>query len=288
MRTHEELKQLLIRIKDNGYKVPDGTDVDGLVADMLKFIGHTDAELRDDLIYTTFCELAENGTLSAAQLKHCLATCLSDTHLFYGIGESSTDSVFTRAFSSLFIALALAIHDENPFLTSAEIQNLKNVVLRYAAQEKDYRGYVSGKGWAHATAHVADALTNIAGCDKAVDVEGDYSIGREGMHEVLQAVKTLVCVKDNVYTTEEDERLTQAVQMVIWCEILTTQELTTWIDSFDPAAKMDWSGPVPDNYYLHVNRKNFMRSLYFTLLADKDYEEICKHMVGFLAKPEEE
>ena len=46
MRNFEELKILLTAVKNNDYAVPSGVDVDDVIADMLKFIGHTDAELR--------------------------------------------------------------------------------------------------------------------------------------------------------------------------------------------------------------------------------------------------
>jgi hypothetical protein len=288
MRNYEELKRLLIQIKDNNYDVPEGMDADDIISDMLKFIGHTDAELRDELIYTTFVQWAEEkGVISPEKMKEILDICLGNSHLFFGIGEKDTDSVFTRAFSSLVIAVAFCVQDENPFLTADEICGIKEVVLRYISQEKDYRGYVDGKGWAHAVAHIADALANIAGCDKAISVDDEYCISRDGLLEILQAVKTLVCNKDCVYAAEEDERLAGASMFVIYREVLTIDEIINWIDSFGAAEGMNWKGSIPADYYLHVNRKHFMRSLYFKLLSDKDYEKICKHMLGFLVESDD-
>ena len=287
MRNYEDLKQLLIEVKENDYNVPSETDADSVIADMLKYIGHTDSELRDKLIYKTFVEWGEEkGIISADKMKQILETCMSGTHLFYRIGEKDTDSVFTRAFSSLIISVAFCMHDETPFLTAGELQSIKQTVLRYIDQEKDYRGYVDGKGWAHAVAHIADALCNIAGCDKAADAP-EYSIGREGLLEVLQAVKTLVCNNETVYATEEDERLAVAVMVVIWNEVLTIEELIDWIDGFNMSDNEWWNGSVPADYYRHINCKNFMRSLYFKLLPHKTYEKICESMLGFLVESDE-
>jgi len=290
MKTHEELKQLLARIKDNDYSIPNEIDVDGLIADMLKFIGHVDGELRDKLIYSTFCGWVDNGILSATQMRHILATCLSETHLFFGIGEKDTDSVFTRAFSSLAIALAFVVHDENPFLTVDDVQNIKEVLLRYVGQERDYRGYVAGKGWAHSVAHIADALANVAGCE----IDGEFCIGRESLLEILQAVKSLACNRDWVYIAEEDERLVDVVNMVCSNEILTNDDFIEWIDSFDPSDNKWWEGTVPNDYYLHVNCKHFLRSLYFNFLSCDDDEfdainasEISKHLLTFLVESDE-
>jgi len=282
MRTQEQLKHLLTQVKENDYAAPGGTNVDSVLDDMLKHIGHTDGELRDKLIYTTFYQWGENkGLISAEKMKQILGICLSDTHLFFGIGEKDTDSVFTRSFSSLVISVAFCMHDEAPFLSAGDVQAIKEAVLRYISQEKDFRGYVEGKGWAHSIAHIADALVNIAGCD----VDGKHCIGREGVQEVLQAVKMLVCNKEHVYSAEEDERLVTPFMVATDLKLFTTSELIGWIDSFNMTDNEYWKGTLPGDYYLHLNRKNFMRSLYFRLqsqISTEGFDEICKHMSGFL------
>ncbi|MCL2350142.1 MAG: DUF2785 domain-containing protein [Defluviitaleaceae bacterium] len=284
MQTYKELKQQLIQIKSNDYNI-SGIDADGLIADMLKFIGHTDSELRDELIYRTFSELVDGKTLSTAQIKHILNTCLGEQHLFFGIGEKDTDSVFTRAFSSLPISVALWFNqNETPFLTADEIINIKNTVMRYISQEKDCRGYVGEKGWAHAIAHIADVLGHLAEVSETTDGDDEFSLGCEGLLEILNAVKLMVCNEDSVYTAEEDERLAVPVMDVIYREILTNDEIIGWIDSFNMADTKWKNGSFPSSFHRYVNCKNFMRSLYFKLCADDDYEEICKHMLSFLAE----
>ena len=282
MRTPDELKHLLTQIRDNDFSPPEGINVDSVLDDMTKYIGHTDAELRDRLIYTTFYQWGENkGLITAEKMKQMLDICLSDSHLFYGIGEKDTDSVFTRSFSSLVISVAFCMHDETPFLAADDVHVIKEAVLRYVSQEKDYRGYVDSKGWAHSIAHIADVLGNIASCD----VDSKHCIGREGVQEVLQAVKTLVCNKEYVYSAEEDERLVTPFMVATDLKIFTTSELISWIDSFNMADNEYWKGTMPDNYYLYVNRKNFMRSLYFRLqsqISTEGFDEICKHMQSFL------
>jgi len=286
MRTAEELKQIITQVKDNNYNVPDGVCVDSIISDMLKFIGHTDGELRDNLIYSTFVQWCEEKKLvSPDKMKEILDICLSDTHLFFGIGKNGTDSVFTRSFSSLVIALAFCVHDETPFLTIADVQTIKDTVLRYISQEKDYRGYVNGKGWAHAVAHIADVLVNIAGCE----IDDKFCIGRDGMLEILQAVKTLVCNSEYVYTAEEDERLVTPFMVATDIKVFTTKELIDWIDSFNMSDNEYWKGTMPGDYYRHINRKHFMRSLYFRLqsqISTEGFEEICNHMRRFLVDSE--
>ena len=288
MKNPEALKQQLTSIKESGYKIPTGVNLDALIADMLAHIGDTDAELRDALIYSTFGEWTDNKILSAVQLKHILTTCLDSQHLFFGIGEKDTDSVFTRAFSSLPISLVLwSNQNKTPLLTAAEILDIKETMLRYIGQEKDCRGYVNGKGWAHAIAHIADVLGHLAEASVTTEGEEDFSLSREGLLEILEAVKMMVSRKDGVYTAEEDERLTVPVMDVIYREALTNEEIIRWIDSFNIEDKEWYRGTMPDSYYLYVNRKHFMRSLNFKLLSDGDYSEICEHMLGFLMEADE-
>jgi len=286
MRTYEELKQQLIQIKDNNYVISSEINVDGLIADMLKFIGHSDAELRDELIYSTISTLTENMTFSTTQVKHILTTCLGEGHLFFNIGEKDTDSVFTRAFSSLPISVALWFNqNKTPFLTADELTHIMDTVLRYTKQEKDYRGYVDGKGWAHAIAHIADALGHLAEASKTVDGEGEFSLGRDGLLEILDAVKSMIC-SDYMYTAEEDERLAVPVMDVIYREVLTNEELIEWIDGFNMTDTAWRRSSYPGSYYRYINCKHFMRSLYFKLLSDGDYDVLCKYMLGFLVESE--
>ena len=283
MRDFKALKNCLTQIQYNNYNIPKGIDMDGLINDMLTFIGHADQELRDKLIYSTFYIWADNSIISTTQMQHILTTCLGDKYLFFGIGEKDTDSVFTRAFSSLAIALAFFVHEKIPFLTMDDVQGIKHSLLHYISQEKDYRGYVDDKGWAHATAHIADALGGVADCK----IDGKFCFQREALLEILQAVKHLACIKDCVYTAEEDERLVSVVNAVCCNNILTNDDLIGWIDSFAATINQQQDMNIND-YYLQVNHKHFLRSLYFNFLSCNDEFDtvdtsvICKHLLTLL------
>lgn len=286
MRKVEELKKILTEVKNNEYSIPESVDLDELIEDMLKNIGHTDSELRDGLIYKVLANWCENGVIPTEKVRYIFNTCLGEDYLFLNIGEKDTDSVFTRAFAMLMIPVAFCTHDETPFLTDAEISNIKKAVFRYVKQEKDYRGWVDGKGWAHAIAHAADAIDNIV----FVCTERDDFI------EIFDAIKEMVSNKDVVYDAGEDERIAGAVIAAIYqsvCdhEILTSKDICTWIESFGDMEKEWWNGAMPYDYYLHANRKNFMKSLYVKLLLDEDfdehkddYDEICKCVFDVLGK----
>ncbi|MCP4599591.1 MAG: DUF2785 domain-containing protein [Proteobacteria bacterium] len=64
----------------------------------------------------------------AQQLGILLNTVLDDEHLFHGLGEQGTDSVFMRSYSSLAIAVFVRHHPKHPFLTAQEINEAHRVL----------------------------------------------------------------------------------------------------------------------------------------------------------------
>ena len=249
--TEQELKAQLQALAQNEYRVPEGIDHFELALEMMWQLGSTDAELRDELIYRTLLKWATNEVLSHKQLSALLAIALDDDHLFYRLGERDTNSVFTRAFSLLVIVLPLYVHRHEAFLTELQIGETLSAILRYLPQENDLRGYVDGKGWAHATAHAADVLDELAQCPE---------IDRLGLTEILAAIRAKMSVADSVFIYEEDERMAYAALSLIRRGTLSEAEIETWIRSFSP---IETVGDEKHDRHRLVNVKNFLRSLYF-------------------------
>jgi hypothetical protein len=263
--TEQELKAQLQAIAQDDYRLPAGLDHFELALEMLRQIGSLDPELRDDLIYRTLLKWTVNGLFSHEQLSALLAIALDNDHLLHRLGEQNTDSVFTRAFSSLTVVLPLYAHRRDPFLSSAQVQATLAKVLLYLSQEKDLRGYVEGKGWAHATAHAADVLDELAQCDE---------VDRLGLVEILAAIRARMSVPDSVFIHEEDERMAYAALSLIQRGTLSDAEIKAWISSFAPIEK---TGDVARDRHRLVNVKNFLRSLYF--------QSWHRHLVEFIQLP---
>jgi hypothetical protein len=171
-----ELKQTLVNIKKNSVNLTT-EEIHGLSSLMLESIGSTDSELRDGLIYSLFSKWIIEKRISEERLHEILLTCLNDKHLFLGLGELNTDTVFTRSFSILVITAIVYYHNHiTPFLTEEDIRNTHERVLTYALEEKDLRGFVTNRGWAHSVAHMADCLDELAKCSL---------IGREQLEQLL-------------------------------------------------------------------------------------------------------
>ena len=276
MRTVQKLKEILFKVKDNGYNVPEGTELESLIDDMLRFMGSTDSELRDDLICSTFYEWADNDIFTTKLMNKILNICISEQYLFLGIGEKDTDTVFTRAFSSLYIGLALCKHDETPYLSNEEVLNVKQTLLNYVKQEKDFRGFVKGKGWAHSIAHVSDALNDLVFCD---------SLSREDLLEVLEAVKLIVLNDNLVYEAGEDDRVSVVFESICERDILSKDDIRNWLQEFD--YQFDRSaGEYPQVFYSHINRRHFLRCIYFMLMSLDGFDELAEYIVDMLKRIE--
>jgi hypothetical protein len=248
MLTENELKQQLQAIAANEYRVPDHIDYWQITQDMLVHIGSIDPELRDDLILTTVSKWARADLYTEDQYRAILAQTLDQQHVFLGLGERESDTVFTRSFSILTGGIALYIHRQRPFLTPDEVRTTLDKVLDYFAREADLRGYVEGKGWAHAVAHTADVLDELALC---------VEIDRAGLQRILEAIHAKASTADTVYIAEEDERLAYATLSLLSRELVAHDEVEAWINSFASSAR------VGEGRVRHLNTKNFLRSLYF-------------------------
>ncbi|WP_242223446.1 DUF2785 domain-containing protein [Bacillus cereus group sp. BfR-BA-01380] len=255
MMDQQELKQELQQIKNNNYAVPEDVDAYPYAQWMLDYIGSPDAELRDELIYSTLEQWITGEVFRQKELRGLLLQALSTDYLFYQIGEKGTDSVFKRAFSILIPPLILSVHEKEPFLSEEQLYSVAEQVLEYVYLEQDVRGYVEGNGWAHSTAHAADALDALARTIR----------NREFSHAILTAVRHKVRLHDYVYINFEDERLVTAV-MSLWNQnILAKEEWNNWFHSFTIIEE----APASQNDILVQNIRTFLRSLYFRALKQE-------------------
>ena len=134
MLTEVELKSQVQAIAANDYRVLDGIDYWQTSLAMLAHLGTIDPELRDELIYTTFARWARAELYTPDQYRVILNTALDHNHLFYGLGERDTDSVFTRSFSILLAVLPIYNHRLAPIFTPHEIRTTLDRVLEYFAR----------------------------------------------------------------------------------------------------------------------------------------------------------
>lgn len=247
----QELKARLQTIRQNQFSVPVEVDAFELAKVMFSHIGTTDAELRDRLIYGTLIRWIElNPVFTADQLREILSICLSDEHLFYAIDQPENDGVFKRSFSALIIPLILIAHRDNNFLTLADLQQIQSRLSAYLRQERDLRGYVPDKGWAHAVAHTADALNELSLCTE---------LGQGELVDILKVVQTTIAA-NSVYAHAEEERLLEVVDSILSRELIAESQWTNWLATFPTLTD---KGDLPHGYYRFINVKHFLQALHF-------------------------
>ncbi len=245
-------------------------DLNQLILNMMFYIGDTNPYLRDELIYESFSKLIMSDLLNDNQLKYVFSNMCSDEFLFYKIGEIDKDSVFKRSFSALVLALLLAAHKNKTCLDANELELAYLSAIRYLREEKDERGFILKKGWAHATAHGADVLKYLIVID---EITMDQKI------HVLEAIIDKIKSLKHPFGANEDDRLARvyiaAIQHGVESDIVN-KSLTKFINQI--------------NHLEHVQKENiksFLNALNERLyLLNREHQSITyiKNMLKLLDK----
>ncbi|TYS86140.1 DUF2785 domain-containing protein [Rossellomorea aquimaris] len=267
MEEHE-LKKYLQEYK-SGQRSWDVKNNVGLVKSMMHFIGTTDSELRDKLIYSTFCQLALDNQLEHELLIDLLDYCFSDDMLFKGIRENGTDTVFTRAFTSLVIAVILYKDNEDDFLPKNAVYKTKDHLINYINSENDLRGFVPGKGWAHSIAHVADAFDELILNNK---------IEQKDLLDMLRPLWEKILVSDSVYVHGEDERMVTPILAMLE-KGMDVGEIEQLLKGVPAELKRRKEHVKEENYwFLETNCKTFLKSFYIKISSRDDLISLNKNI----------
>ncbi|PEP54650.1 DUF2785 domain-containing protein [Bacillus wiedmannii] len=250
------LQQQLEEIRNNNYVINNVLNIDSLSSSMLEHIGDTDSYLRDKLIYSTFYHLIKKDYISHTHLQKLLLESVSDKYLLYKIHSDDEDAVFTRAFTTLLIALIIDADTNHNFLSQADLLYAKDQLVLYMNNEHDFRGYVQDHGWAHSIAHASDTFEALVRSPKL-----------ETLHyeEILKTLLNKVCVHSIYYKYEEDERLVYPIVAMLQnglkeeILILALRDLAAQL----PVQKQTLH--IKSYEYLYGNIKSFLRSLFFRL-----------------------
>ena len=250
------LKEVLQEIVDNEYEVPNERDYEQLTNEMLDNIGVVDPVLRDELIYMVLANWIMDDQYNKDELKQILNICLDEEHLYYKLGSKEDDTVFTRTFSALIVAVLFHKDNEDDFLNTQEFQDAASKVFNYYSEEKDLRGYIEGKGWAHSAAHGADILAEIGKSKKAQ---------KRQLMKLLQAIIDKAQVADHIYYNAEDERMAKAVKNTMKNINLDDESINKWFRDITNIKRVNERNKYDT---LLFNLKNILKSLYFEIISD--------------------
>jgi len=247
--TGTDWKQVL----EDGLEVPTDRPLDELTAELTRMLGSTDPGLRDGTAYPALGTWVDRGVYDE------LLTGLGDgmaAGLTVGLGERDTDTVFRRAFSVLVLATVVERDISQQLLPAEKVLRWGDQIVSWCLRERDLRGHVAGKGWAHAVAHGADAIGALAGSRHF------------GVHELTVLLDVLA---DRLLTIDvpllcgEPDRMAHAVMSILRRNVVPTRVVEPWISRIAAHANPFGNRAVADPYAPTNNAQQLLRSLYLQL-----------------------
>lgn len=241
------------------YALPEGHAPDDLTRELVGMLGSPDAELRDTFAYPILEHWLHAGVYPDDGVRALMAELAAN--LTRGLGERDTDSVFLRAFSALMLAEIIHYDNARQFLDADELRHLLELALAYLDAERDQRGWMGGKGWAHAVAHAADILFVLA---------QSRHLATDDLARILDGIGSKLLAGGAFYVCGEDERLARAADAAIRRGFVPREQLAAWLDRLTgPLTDVDWmdAAAVDQTLDVHHNMRAFVRSVYFALLG---------------------
>lgn len=267
------------QIRASGFRLPGDRPLDDLTTELVQMIGDPDPDVRDGIAYPVLATWVEEGVYD--DLLAGFGDGVSEG-LFTGLGEDVTDSVLRRSFSALLLAEAVLRDTKTKVVHSDAIFRWGDRAASWFVRERDLRGFVEGRGWAHAVAHGADLIGALA---------RSHHFGR------LELTVLLDVVADRLLTPTtyrlhhgEDDRLAFAVMVVLHRNQVGIDVLEPWIERLAAALvapKMDdhetapeWPTPVAGN------TRAFLRSLHLLLALGVRGQQTPQDLALFGKPPE--
>jgi hypothetical protein len=222
------------------YALDDGTDVEPLVEEAVGFLGSTDPALRDGIAYEALATwVYQDARLAPPALERLRSRLQADARR--GLGDPEGDGTFRRSFSVLALSVLAATNLKHPWLDERGVEELISAGCDALTSERDLRGYVPGKGWAHATAHAADLLKYVGRAPNLSAVQ---------QAKIVRCIATRLRTAGQVFVFGEDQRLAAALASVMRRPDAAVQSLREWCESLAREHQAFWDGPFSVDSYV--------------------------------------
>lgn len=238
------------QVRSAEMKVPTDRPLADLTAELTTMLGSTDPVERDEIAYPILATWITEGVYDdlLAGLGDGMAAGLTQ-----GLGDAGTDSVFRRSFSALVLAECIRRDNTEGRLPGAKLLEWGDRVTGWLVRERDVRGFVPGRGWAHAVAHGADAIGALT--------ESPF-FGLNELTVLLDVVADRVVLETPVpLSSGEPDRLALATMGILRRRLVPLRVIEPWLARITAAA----STPVPpdrDPYLVTGNPEAFLRALH--------------------------
>ena len=255
-------KSFWVSIAQNDYRVPADHTLDNLTEIIFSYLSSTDPELRDDIAYIVYANWLKRHMFSSDVIRSHVDKLLAN--LDKGIGEAESDTVFLRAFSILLLAEIVHNDNKQPLLDRNYVKKILEKGIWYLGAEKDPRGYVQVKGWAHALAHTADLMLVLAR-NRFIDAGDLWSVLATISNKMIHST-------NHIYVHGEDERLAAAVVEILRRDAISLNQVDAWSNSLLKPDGKDWIRASMDEgrNFAFQNTRNLLRSIYFALMKENE------------------
>ena len=241
------------QVLERGLEVPTDRPLAELTAELTSMLGSPDPQLRDGTAYPALGTWIDRGVYDE------LLVGLGDgmaAGLTVGLGEVETDSVFRRAFSVLVLAAVVERDTAERLVPAEKVLRWGDQVVSWYLRERDLRGYVDGKGWAHAIAHGADAIGALA---------GSHHFGLNELTVLLDVVADRLLLDDTPLLCGEPDRMAQAVMAVLRRNVVPMRVVEPWVSRVASRAGAHTVRGDRDPYRPTSNAQQLLRALYLQL-----------------------
>lgn len=241
------------QVLDRGLQVPTDRPLDELTAELTRMLGSTDPGLRDGTAYPALGTWIDRGVYDE------LLTGLGDgmaAGLGVGLGEIGTDTVFRRAFSVLVLATVVDRDTSQQLVPAEKVLRWGDQIVSWYLRERDLRGHVAGKGWAHTVAHGADAISSLA---------GSRHFGVQELTVLLDVLADRLLTADVPLLCGEPDRMALAVVTILRRNVVPTTVVEPWISRIAAHANPFGTRSLDDPYAPTNNAQQLLRSLHLLL-----------------------
>lgn len=249
-------------VVDEGFEVPTDRPLDDLTAELTRMLGSADPMVRDETAYPALATWTDRGVYDD------LLVGLGDgmaTGLAVGLGETGTDTVFRRSFSALMLAECVDRDNAAGLVPGGKVLEWGDRIATWYLRERDLRGFVPDKGWAHAVAHGADAIGALAASPHFRTNELTVLL------DVL--ADRLLSPVDSLFVHGEPDRMAAATMAVLRRNLVPLSVIEPWVARVAAGARRR-SSADRDPFLATGNAQAYLRALYLQVSLAPDPPEV--------------
>jgi hypothetical protein len=250
------------QVKATGLVVPEDRPLAELTTELTTMLGSPDPDVRDGMAYPTLATWIDRGVYDD------LIVGLGDgmaAGLTVGLGEKDTDTVFRRSFSVLVLAECVDRDNQQGLVPGEKLLEWGDRIASWYLRERDVRGFVPGKGWAHTVAHGADAIGVLA---------RSPHVGRNELTVLLDVLGDRVLAPvDAPFAHGEPDRMALATLTVLRRNVLPLSIVEPWVARIASGAVRSTTGDA-DPFLPTVNAEAFLRAFHLQLAIAPNPPEI--------------